>query len=109
MKPTLTKSVLALFAFAVVAAIVVAEEQSRNVLGKIEQALLEAAPGIPATTTEASKRTYGTEINANADTAALDSFYAPFYRRVAAARDVIKGAVDARAANQEALAQRSRA
>jgi hypothetical protein len=110
MKPTLTKSVLALFAFAVVAAIVVAEEQSRNVLGKIDhQALLEAAPGIPATTTEASKRTYGTEINANADTAALDSFYAPFYRRVAAARDVIKGAVDARAANQEALAQRSRA
>ena len=83
MKPTLTKSVLALFAFAVVAAIVVAEEQSRNVLGKIDhQALLEAAPGIPATTTEASKRTYGTEINANADTAALDSFYAPFYKRV---------------------------
>jgi hypothetical protein len=36
MKPTLTKSVLALFSFAVVAAIVVAEEQSRNVLGKID-------------------------------------------------------------------------
>ena len=108
MKPTLMKSVLALFAFAVVAAIVVAEEQSRNVLGKIDhQALLEAVPGIPATTTDAGKRTYGTEISANADAAALDSFYAPFYKRVAAARNVIKDAVAARPANQEALAQRS--
>ena len=108
MKPTLMKSVLALFAFAVVAAIVLAEEQSRNVLGKIDhQALLEAVPGIPATTTDAGKRTYGTEISANADAAALDSFYAPFYKRVAAARSVIKDAVDARSANQEALAQRS--
>lgn len=108
MKPTLTRPVVAWFAFAVVAAIGVAEEQSRNVLGKIDhQALLEAAPGIPATATEASKRTYGTEVNPNADTAALDSFYAPFYQRVAAARDAIKSAVDARGANQEALAQRS--
>ena len=110
MKPQLTKSVLALFAFAVVAAMVVAEEQSRNVLGKIDhQALLEAAPGLPATAAEASRRTYGTEIDANADTAALDSFYAPFYKRVASARDVIKDAVDARSANQEALAQRTKA
>ena len=89
---------------------VVAEEQSRNVLGKIDhQALLEAAPGIPATAAEASRRTYGTEINANADTAALDTFYAPFYKRVDAARDVINGAVEARSAHQEALAQRTRA
>jgi hypothetical protein len=110
MKLTLTRPVLALFAFAVVAAMLVAEEQSRNVLGKIDhQALLEAAPSLPATTAEASRRTYGTEINANADTAALDSFYAPFYKRVDAARDVIKGAVEARSANQEALAQRTRA
>jgi len=110
MKPTLTKPVLALFVLAVAAAIVVAEEQSRNVLGKIDhQALLEAAPGIPGTATEASRRTYGTEINANADTAALDSLYAPFYKRVAAARDVLKNAVDARSANQEALAQRTKA
>jgi hypothetical protein len=110
MKPKLTKSVLALFAFAVLAAIVMAQEQSRSVLGRIDhQALLEAAPGIPATAAEAGRRTYGTEINANADTAALDTFYAPFYKRVAAARDVIKGAVEARSANQDALAQRSRA
>ena len=110
MKRKLAKSVLALFTFAMLAATVMAEEQSREVLGKIDhQALLEAAPGIPATAAEAGRRTYGTEINANADTAALDSFYARFYKLVAAARDVIKHAVEARSANQEALAQRSRA
>jgi hypothetical protein len=108
MKPKLTKSVLALFAVAMLAAVVMAEEQSRDVLGKIDhQALLDAAPGIPATAAEAGRRTYGTEVNPNADTAALDAFYARFYKLVAAARDVIKSAVDARPANQEALAQRS--
>ena len=66
-------------------------------------------PRHPGTAAEASRRTYGTEINANADTAALDSLYAPFYKRVAAARDVLKNAVDARSANQEALAQRTKA
>ena len=108
MKRKLTKSVLAVFTLAMLAATVMAEEQSRDVLGKIDhQALLEAAPGIPATAAEAGRRTYGTAIDANANTAALDSFYAPFYKRVAAARGVIKSAVEARSANNEALAQRS--
>ncbi len=110
MKPTLTKSVLALFACTALAAVMLAEQQSRAVLGKIDfQALLEAVPGIPATPAEAGKRAYGTEIKADQPPFVLDTFYAPFYKKVAAARDIIKDAVANRSQNQEALAQRSRA
>jgi hypothetical protein len=87
-----------------------AEQQSRAVLGKIDfQVLMDATPGIPATPTEAGKRAYGTEITADQPPFVLDAFYAPFYKKVAAARDVIKDAVANRSKNQEALAQRSRA
>src|SRR2546426_6903461 len=110
MKPTLTKSVLALFACTALAAVMLAEQQSRAVLGKIDfQALLEAVPGIPATPAEAGKRAYGTEIKADQPPFVLDTFYAPFYKKVAAARDIIKDAVANRSQNQEALAQRTRA
>ncbi len=110
MKPTLTKSVLALFACTALAAVMLAEQQSRAVLGKIDfQALLEAVPGIPATPAEAAKRAYGTEIKADQPPFVLDTFYAPFYKKVAAARDIIKDAVANRSQNQEALAQRTRA
>ena len=108
MKLTLTKSVLALFALTALAAVVLAEQQSRAVLGKIDhQALLEAAPGIPATPAEAGKRAYGAEIKADRPPLVLDTFYASFYKKVEAARDVIKDAVANRQQNQEALTQRS--
>ena len=108
MKPTLTRLVLALFALTTLAAVVLAQQQSRAVLGKIDFAvLLEAAPGMPATTAEAGKRAYGADIKAQDQPVALDSFYDPFNKRVAAARDVIKEAVANRKQNQEALRQRS--
>jgi hypothetical protein len=108
MKLTLTKSVLVLFALTALAAVVLAQQQSRAVLGKIDhQALLEAAPGIPATPAEAGKRAYGAEIKADRPPLVLDTFYASFYKKVEAARDVIKDAVANRQQNQEALTQRS--
>ena len=101
-------TILALTACAILAAFVPAEEQSRSVVGKIDfAALLEAAPGMPTTPAEAGKRAYGPDIKAQEQPVALDSFYAPFYQRVAAARDVIKDAVANRGQNQEALMQRS--
>ena len=107
MKLTLTKSVLALLIFTMVIAVVVAQQQSRNVLGKNNYAeLMDAAPGVPATPAEAGRRAYGPEVKVQ-DSAALDDFYAPFNRRVAAARDVIKDAVANRRQHQEALGQRS--
>ena len=91
MKPTLTKSVLALFALTALAAVVLAEQQSRDVLGKIDhQTLLDAAPGAPATPAEAAKRAYGPNILAQDTPGALDDFYAPFNRRVAAASSIRK-------------------
>ena len=108
MKLALTKLNLALFVFTALAAVLLAQQQPQAVLGKIDFAVLfDAAPAMPASTVEAGKRTYGTDINLYLSTADLSPFYEPFNKRVAAARNVIKGAVDARPANQEALAQRS--
>jgi hypothetical protein len=112
MKPILTKAILALIASAALAALVPAQQRpsSVSVLGKNDyQALLEAAPGIPATPADAAKRVYGPDIKIQEDPAVLDSFYAPFYKRVAAARDVIKEAVENRTQSQEALLAESRA
>src|SRR5713226_4392504 len=112
MKPILTKAILALIASAALAALVPAQQRpsSVSVLGKNDyQALLEAAPGIPATPADAAKRVYGPDIKIQEDPAVLDSFYAPFYQRVAAARDVIKEAVENRTQSQEALLAESRA
>ncbi len=106
MKPVL-KAIVALFAFTALAAFLLAE-QPQAVLGKINfAALFDAAPPMPATTAEAGKRTYGTDLTASMSTANLGPFYEPFNKRVAAARQVIKGAVESRSANREALAQRS--
>ena len=108
MKLALTKLNLALFVFTALAAVLLAEQQPQAVLGKINFAVLfDAAPALPASTVEAGKRTYGTDINLSSSTADLSPFYEPFNNRVAAARNVIKGAVDARPAHREALAQRS--
>ena len=108
MKLALTKLNLALFVFTALAAVLLAEQQPQAVLGKINFAVLfDAAPAMPASTVEAGRRTYGTDINLSLSTADLSPFYEPSNQRVAAARNVIKGAVDARPANREALAQRS--
>jgi hypothetical protein len=108
MKPALTKLSLALFVFAALAAVLLAEQQPQAVLGKIDfKVLFDAAPLMPVDTVEAGKRTYGTDFNLSPSTADVSSFYEPFNKRVAAARNVIKGAVDARPANRDALAQRS--
>jgi len=112
MKPILTKAILALIASAALAALVPAQQRpsSVSVLGKNDyQALLEASPGIPATPADAAKRVYGPDIKIQEDPAVLDSFYAPFYKRVAAVRDVIKEAVENRTQSQEALLAESRA
>src|SRR5207302_8020777 len=109
MKLTLMKLTLALFALTALAAVVLAEQQSRAELGKIDfQALLEAVPGIPATPAEAGKRAYGADVTTQEETKALDAFYSPFYKKVEAARDVIKDAVAKRQKNQEELGQRAK-
>ena len=110
MKPTLTKLNLALLAFMALAAVLLAEQRPQAVLGKINfAALFDAAPAMPANTAEAAKRTYGTDVNLSLQTADLSPFYEPFNKRVAAARNVIQEALDARPANQEALQQRAMA
>jgi len=110
MERTPMKLTLALFALAALAAVGLAEQQSRTVLGKIDhQALLESVPGIPATSAEAGKRAYGPDMKAQDESKALDSFYAPFNKRLAAARDVIKEALANRERNREELGQRARA
>jgi len=110
MKPTLTKLNLALLAFMALAAVLLAEQRPQAVLGKINfAALFDAAPAMPANTAEAAKRTYGMDVNLSLQTADLSPFYEPFNKRVAAARNVIQEALDARPANQEALQQRAMA
>ena len=110
MKRTLVKLTLSLFALAALGAVGPAEQQSRTVLGKIDhQALLEAVPGIPATSAEAGKRAYGPDMKAQDESKGLDSFYAPFNKRLAAARDVIKEALANRERNREELGQRAKA
>jgi hypothetical protein len=109
MKPTVTRIMLAVLLLTALAAILAAE-QPQAVLGKINFAtLFDSAPAMPVSTAEASKRTYGTEPNANADTSGLDAFYVAYNKRVADSREVIKPAVEARPANQEAMAQEATA
>src|SRR5439155_25221188 len=110
MKRALMSLTLVLCALAASAAAGPAAQQPRAVLGKIDhQALLEAVPGIPATTAEAAKRAFGPDIKTQEEPKALDSFYVPFQKQVAAARDVIKEAVANRERNREELERRTRA
>jgi hypothetical protein len=109
MKP-LSKLCVSLSALMALAIIVLAQTQTHQVLGKIDyQALYDAAPGIPTTPAEAGKRAFGPDILAVSDTTALDTFYAPFYKRVEDARDVIKDAVANQSQSMEQISQRSRA
>lgn len=108
MKPAATKSMLALFTLTALAAIAATEQSPRAVLGKIDfPALYDAAPGVAATSAEAGKRAYGPKIEDQQDTAALESFYAPFYKRVEAARNVIQGALDSQGARSKASGERT--
>ncbi len=107
MKSTQTKLFLAVSAIAVLVTAALAQSPSRAALGKIDfQALLDAAPALPATTAEAGNRTYGADVK-SADQGALNSFYAPFEQRVAAARAAIQGAVANRGADDAAVADRA--
>jgi hypothetical protein len=104
------KMLVAVFGISALAIFVLAEQQPQDVLGKITFAsLFDAAPAIPASTAEAGKRVYGADLAANPNEADLTPFYEPFNKRVAAARNVIQGAVDARPANQGAMATRATA
>ncbi len=107
MKVTHTKLILAILVVASLVTVALAQSQSRAVLGKVDyQALFDAAPSIPATPAEAGKRAYGADIKAQ-NQGELESFYAPFNQRVAAARDVIKDAVANRAQDSQAVQQRA--
>src|SRR5258708_17612962 len=107
MKPTATKLILAIVVVASVVTVVLAQSQSRSALGKIDfQALLDAAPGVPATPADAGKRAYGADIKAENQPNELDSFYAPFNQRVTAARAVIKDAVANQGQDAEAVQRR---
>src|SRR5207248_1658344 len=55
------------------------------------------------------KRAYGPDIKTQEEPKALDSFYIPFQKQVAAARDVIKEAVANRERNRDELGQRTTA
>ena len=102
------KIIAAVFGISLLAMFAWAGQQPQDVLGKINfWSLYDAAPAIPASTAEASKRVYGADLGANSHEANLTPFYEPFDKRVAAARDVIQGAVDARGTNQEAMSQRA--
>src|SRR5437899_12977710 len=84
MKRTLMKLTLAPFALAALAAVGLAEQQSRTVLRKIDhQALLDAVPGIPETSAEAGKRAYGQDMKAQDESIELDSFYDTLNKRLA--------------------------
>src|ERR1700681_3698503 len=110
MKPTHIKLILGIFVIASVVTVALAQSQSRSALGKIDfQALLDAAPGLPATPAEAGKRAYGADIKAQNQGNELDSFYAPFNQRITAARAVIKDAVASRGQDEQALQQRAMA
>lgn len=109
MKPTATKSTLALFTLTALAALAATEQQPRAVLGKIDfPGLYESSPGVPADATEAGKRGIG-KGDYLTDQAAIETFYAPFYKRVTAARNVIQGALDSQPARSEARGKRAMA
>lgn len=106
MKPSQRKLILAFFGIAFLVTFALAQTSTRSVLGKIDFIVLyDLAPGVPATTAEAGKRTYGADIQNSQ--VVLESFYAPFNKRVEAARDVIKDAVANQPQSQQAIAQRS--
>jgi hypothetical protein len=72
-------------------------QQPATVVGKSElTGLLEAAPAIPATVESATARVYGPHAAAYAKNQ-LDEAYDPFFKRAAAAHDVLKNAVAAHA------------
>ena len=109
MKRALLNSAVALLGLTALAAVLLAE-QSPSVLGKINFAtLFDAAPVMPASTAEAGKRVYGTEIAANQPSVDLTPFYEAFNKRIAAAHDVLQPAIDARPAKQEAMGQQAMA
>ena len=107
MKSTPTKATLALFTLTALAAMAATEQSPRAVLGKIDfLALYDAAPGPPADSTEAGKRGLG-KGDYTTDKVALDTFYAPFRKRVSAARNDIQGALDGESARSAARAKRT--
>ena len=107
MKRAWGKSLAAVFAVSALAMLMLAE-QPQPVLGKIDfAALYDAAPALPANTAEAGKRLYGSDIANNTTAADLTPFYDPFNKRVEAAWDAIKPAMESRSANQEAMGQRA--
>ncbi|HEY7616013.1 MAG TPA: hypothetical protein VH744_04360, partial [Terriglobales bacterium] len=110
MKLALRKFCISLLAIMALAIIVLAQSQTHRVLGKIDyQALYDAVPGVPATSAEAGTRAFGPNIVAANDATALDVFYAPFYKRVAGARDIIKDAVANQSQSMEQISQRTKA
>ena len=101
------KTIAAVFGISLLAMFAWAGQQPQDVLGKVNFAsLFDTAPAIPSGTAEARKRVYGADI-AHSNEVDLTPFYESFDKRVAAAREVIQSAVDARAANQEAIGQRA--
>jgi hypothetical protein len=108
MKSASTRRILLSFALTSVAVFVLAQPAPQDVLGKVGfAALYDAAPAMPASTAQAHANTYGTGPNANADTSSLDTFYAPYRKRLEEAQKIIQPALDAMPAHEEAIQQRT--
>lgn len=92
----LPKSTLSLLACLACVAAGEAQTPPSSILGKTDiQALFEAVPGVPGSTSEAATRTYGPAANPN-NTQKLDETYRPFFQQAAAARARLKDALNAR-------------
>jgi hypothetical protein len=79
--------------------------QEATIAGKTDiQALIEAAPGLPASTAEAATRAYGPDVRMHEMPVELDTVYGPFFNRAAAAHKQLKEAMQARAKSMPAKA-----
>jgi hypothetical protein len=106
MKPVLKRFTVFLLFLTILAAAISAQQPQPGI-GKVDfAALFNAAPPLPATPAEAANRTF-VPGDANESTAPLEAFYEPFNKRVAAARDTIKPAIDSRPARHEAMSQQA--
>lgn len=93
---------LALSFLACLACVVTGQAQSSpsSILGKTDiQALLEAVPGVPNSTSEAATRAYGADIRMYDVPVKLDDTYQPFFQQAASAHARMKDAMNARAKN----------
>jgi hypothetical protein len=107
MKHVLTKGLVMLFALTTLAIFLMAE-RPQAVLGKINFAVLfDAAPAMPASTADAGKKAFGTNIGADALAWDFSALYAPYDKQVAAAHEVIRPAIDSRRQNQDAMANQA--